>query len=58
MLLDPGLQAHGRIELAAALADRFAAHLVGLYSLPVPQPPRELSYFDPAMLDPFFRRGA
>ena len=54
VVLDPGLQARGRIELAAALAERFAAHLVGLYPLPVPQPPRELGYFDPAMLEPFF----
>src|SRR5215472_2795298 len=54
VVLDPGLQARGRIELAAALAERFAAHLVGLYPLPVPQPPRELGYFDPATLEPFF----
>src|SRR5215470_19192422 len=54
VVLDPGLQARGRIELAAALAERFEAHLVGLYPLPVPQPPRELGYFDPGLLDPFF----
>ena len=54
VVLDPGLQARGRIELAAALAERFGAHLVGLYPLPTPQAPRELGYFDPAMLDPFF----
>jgi hypothetical protein len=37
VVLDPGLQARGRIELAAALAERFGAHLVGLYPLPTPQ---------------------
>lgn len=47
--------ARGRIDVAVALADRFAAHLVGLYPLPVPQRPRELGYFDPALLDPFFQ---
>lgn len=54
VVLDAGPAAGDRIELAAALAERFAAHLVGLYSLPIPQPPRELGYFDPAMLDAFF----
>ena len=49
VVLDPWLQARGRIELAAALAERFAAFLVGLYPLPVLLPPRELGYFDPAM---------
>lgn len=54
VVLDAGLRARGRIELAAVLAERFEAHLVGLYPLPVPQPPGELGYFDPAMLEPFF----
>src|SRR5262249_13320467 len=36
------------------LAERFAAHLIGLYPLPTPEPPRHLGYFDPALLDPFF----
>jgi nucleotide-binding universal stress UspA family protein len=57
VVLDAGAPAGGRIELAAALAERFAAHLVGLYSLPIPQPPRELGYFDPAMLAPFFAQA-
>jgi nucleotide-binding universal stress UspA family protein len=43
-----------RIDLAAALAERFAAHLVGLYPLPVPEVPHHLSYYDPGVLDPFF----
>jgi nucleotide-binding universal stress UspA family protein len=54
VVLDPEPAARGRIDLAAALAERFAAHLVGLYPLLVPQRPRELGYFDPALLDPFF----
>jgi len=44
-----------RMGLAVALAERFAAHLVGLYPLPVPDAPRHLGYYDPALLDPFFR---
>jgi hypothetical protein len=38
------------MDLAAALAERFAAHLVGLYLLPIPETPRHLGYYDPAML--------
>lgn len=45
----------GRVELAAALAERFAAHLVGLYPLPIPEAPRHFGYYDPTLLDPFFR---
>jgi nucleotide-binding universal stress UspA family protein len=40
--------------LAAALAERFSAHLVGLYPLPTPQMPGHFGYFDPALLDPLF----
>ena len=54
LVLDAEAPARRRIDLAAALAERFAAHLVGLYPLPIPQRARELGYFDPAMLDPFF----
>ena len=54
VVLDPEPAARGRIDLAAALAERFAAHLVGLCPLLVPQRPRELGYYDPALLDPFF----
>jgi nucleotide-binding universal stress UspA family protein len=42
-----------RVDLAAALAERFAAHLVGLYPLPMPEAPRHVGYYDPALLDPF-----
>jgi nucleotide-binding universal stress UspA family protein len=54
VVLDSAAPTRGRIGLAAALAERFAAHLTGLYPLPIPQRPRELGYFDPGMLDPFF----
>jgi nucleotide-binding universal stress UspA family protein len=55
VVLDSGAASPGRMGLAAALAERFAAHLVGLYVLPVPEAPRHLGYYDPALLDPFFR---
>ena len=52
--LDSDASAHERIEIAAALAERFAAHLVGLYPLPMPEAPRHFGYYDPALLNPFF----
>src|ERR1700756_1607292 len=54
VVLDSEPASRRRIDLAAALAERFAAHLVGLYPLPVPEVPHHLSYYDPAVLDPFF----
>jgi nucleotide-binding universal stress UspA family protein len=54
VVLDSDAASRRRIDLAAGLAERFAAHLVGLYPLPVPEMPRHLSYYDPAVLDPFF----
>jgi nucleotide-binding universal stress UspA family protein len=54
VVLDSEPSARGRIELAAALAERFEAHLVGLYALPTPEAPRHFGYYDPALLDPFF----
>jgi nucleotide-binding universal stress UspA family protein len=55
VVLDSETASRGRMDLAAALAERFAAHLVGLYLLPIPETPRHLGYYDPAMLEPFFR---
>jgi nucleotide-binding universal stress UspA family protein len=55
VVLDSDATSRGRIEIAAALAERFSAHLIGLYPLPVPEAPRHLGYYDPALLDPFFR---
>ena len=41
VVLDADPSARARIEIAAALAERFAAHLVGLYPLlPMPEAPR------------------
>jgi nucleotide-binding universal stress UspA family protein len=54
VVLDSEASARGRIDLAAALAERFEAHLVGLYPLPIPEAPRHLGYYDPALLAPFF----
>src|SRR5713226_7081203 len=54
VVLDSNPASRGRIGFAAALAERFAAHLVGLYPLPVPEVPRHLGYYDPTLLDPFF----
>jgi len=54
VVLDSEAATRGRIDLAAALAERFEAHLVGLYPLPIPEVPRHLGYYDPALLAPFF----
>jgi len=54
VVLDSDASARERIEIAAALAERFAAHLVGLYPLPMPEAPRHFGYYDPALLNPFF----
>jgi nucleotide-binding universal stress UspA family protein len=44
----------GRMALAAALAERFAAHLVGLYPIPQPELPRHAGYADLATLEPVY----
>ena len=49
---DPSVRV--RVDLAATLAERFAAHLIGLYPFPMPEAPRHMGYYDPALLDPFF----
>jgi nucleotide-binding universal stress UspA family protein len=54
VVLDAAPAARERVDLAVAMAERFSAHLVGLYALPVPQMPRHMGYYDPALLDPFF----
>jgi nucleotide-binding universal stress UspA family protein len=55
VVVDSEPASRGRIDLAAALAERFAAHLVGLYPLPIPEAPSHFGYYDPTLLDPFFR---
>jgi nucleotide-binding universal stress UspA family protein len=54
LVLDAEPTARERTDLAAALAERFSAHLVGLYPLPTPQMPRHFGYYDPALIDPLF----
>jgi nucleotide-binding universal stress UspA family protein len=54
VVLDSEEASRGRMDLAATLAERFAAHLVGLYPLPIPEAPRHFGYYDPALLEPFF----
>jgi nucleotide-binding universal stress UspA family protein len=55
VVLDSATDARGRIELAATLAERFAAHLVGLYPIPSPELPRSAGYADLAPLEPMYR---
>src|SRR6516165_12199269 len=55
VVLDSETASRERMRLAATLAERFAAHLVGLYPLPLPEVPRHLGYYDPALLAPLFR---
>ena len=57
VVLDSEASARGRVDLAVALAELFAAHLTALYPLPnqlLAFPPSHLGYFDPTMLAPFF----
>jgi nucleotide-binding universal stress UspA family protein len=56
--LDTARPARGRVELAAALAERFDAHLIGLYTtLPEEGPGRRgyFDYFDRSLIDPLYR---
>lgn len=52
--LIPDAAARERIAFAVALAERFSAHLIGLYPLPTPEAPWHLGYYDPTLLDPFY----
>ncbi len=55
VVLDSGADTRGRIDLAAALAERFAAHLVGLYAIPSSDLQRRAGYADLAALEPVYR---
>lgn len=55
VVLDAETAARGRIDVAAALAERFAAHLTALYPLPNFEIRSRPGYFDPALLDPLYR---
>jgi nucleotide-binding universal stress UspA family protein len=54
VVLDTAADTNGRIELAVMLAERFTAHLVGLYPIPSPELPRRAGYADLAALEPIY----
>ena len=54
VVLDAAADTRGRIELAVMLAERFTAHLVGLYPIPSPELPRRADYADLAVLEPVY----
>lgn len=59
--LDSGSPARARIELAAALAARFDAHLIGLQTSVAPAAPPGrgyFEYFDQSLLEPLYREFA
>jgi nucleotide-binding universal stress UspA family protein len=58
VVLDPSRAGRRRIEIAAALAERFDAHLAGFYPLPMAEVTRAIGYYNPALLDPLLRRLA
>jgi hypothetical protein len=55
VLVDAEPASRGRIALAAIIAYRSGAHLVGLYAEIALELPRRLGYFDLALLDPLYR---
>jgi nucleotide-binding universal stress UspA family protein len=55
VVLDAAADTPSRVELAVALAERCAAHLVGLYPVPSPELPRAAGYADLAVLEPIYR---
>ncbi len=58
--LDVEPAARQRVELAASLAERFGAHLIGLHATVATQPPRRgyFEYFDRSLLEPLYREFA
>jgi nucleotide-binding universal stress UspA family protein len=55
VVLDSAADTPGRITLAAALAERFAAHLIGLYPIPGATLPGRAGYPDLTVLEPIYR---
>ena len=53
--LDTSPAGRRRIETAAALAERFGAHLIGLYPRPQPRIASSFGYYDPTLFDPLYR---
>ncbi len=56
VVLDPAPDTPGRVALGAALAERFAAHLVGLYPIPSAELPRHAGYADLTAMEPVYRQ--
>jgi nucleotide-binding universal stress UspA family protein len=54
VVLDSAPDTQRRIDVATALAEQFAAHLVGLYPIPSPELPRRAGYADLAALEPIY----
>jgi len=54
VVLDSAADTPGRMTLAAALAERFSAHLVGLYPIPSIELPSRAGYADLAALEPVY----
>jgi nucleotide-binding universal stress UspA family protein len=55
VMLDPAADTPGRMALGAALAERFAAHLIALYPVPSAELLHQAAYPDLAMLEPVYR---
>jgi nucleotide-binding universal stress UspA family protein len=58
VLLDTSPAAGRRIELAAGLAERFGAHLIGMHPRPLPRLSATFGYYDPTLFDPIYREMA
>lgn len=54
VVVDGAEPARGRVELAAALAERFEAHLAGLYPSILGDEPSQ-SFYDVSLFDPVYR---
>jgi nucleotide-binding universal stress UspA family protein len=55
VVLDHRAAARTRIAVAVGLAERFQAHLTGLYQLALPTNPRRIGFYDYADADPLYR---
>ena len=55
--VDTAPAGRARLDLAASLAERFAAHLIGLHTSVIPLPPRGgyFEYFDRSLVEPLYR---
>ncbi|HVH76447.1 MAG TPA: universal stress protein [Stellaceae bacterium] len=58
VVLDTSPAGLRRIDLAAALAESFGAHLIGLYPRPKPRFSAAFGYYDPTLFDPLYREVA